>query len=60
MNCLAITENTFDYVLAASAKYPFIYIGESTERLPNSELVEDVEQTIHLWGKRTDRVALLT
>ena len=57
--CLAITDNAFDYVPDASAKYPFIYIGEElTERLPNSELIEDVEQTIHLWGKRTDRGAL--
>ncbi|EKU93365.1 Uncharacterised protein [Alloiococcus otitis] len=51
-----ITDNVYDYLPDASAHYPFIYIGEDeSDHQFNTDRVEDVEQTVHLWGKRTDR-----
>ncbi len=51
-----LTDKVYDYLPDANAHYPFIYIGEDdTEQVSNTDRVEDVEQTVHLWGKRTDR-----
>ncbi|HEP1431133.1 DUF3168 domain-containing protein [Streptococcus pyogenes] len=54
--CLVITKDTYDYIPDASAKYPFIYIGESSN-IPNnnSELMGDIRQTIHVYGELKKR-----
>lgn len=53
------TGDTYDFSPEASAAYPFIYVGEAMDRdMSNSELMGDINQTVHLYGKRTDRLAL--
>ncbi|MBF0747287.1 hypothetical protein IR073_06480 [Gemella sp. 19428wG2_WT2a] len=54
-----ITENTFDYLPDATAKYPFIYFGESFNNEANNvELYGEITQTVHIYGLRTDRKTL--
>ncbi|HEP1482680.1 Uncharacterised protein [Streptococcus pyogenes] len=54
--CLVITKDTYDYIPDASAKYPFIYIGESSNTPNNnSELMGDIRQTIHVYGELKKR-----
>lgn len=54
--CLVITKDTYDYIPDASAKYPFIYIVESSNTPNNnSELMGDIRQTIHVYGELKKR-----
>ncbi|KGR72901.1 DUF3168 domain-containing protein [Streptococcus phocae subsp. salmonis] len=54
--CLIINKDTYDYIPDASAKYPFIYIGESSNSPNNnSELMGDIRQTIHVYGELKKR-----
>lgn len=54
--CLTCTKNTHDYLPDASAKYPFIYIGESSNTPNNnSELMGMIRQTIHIYGELKKR-----
>ena len=53
---LPIIGQTFDYLPEAGTKYPFIYIGEIYNReIPNSELLGEMTQIIHIYGLRTQR-----
>lgn len=49
--CLVVTKDTYDYLPDASAKYPFVYIGEySNTPNNNSELMGSARQTVHVYG----------
>ncbi|HEQ2205920.1 TPA: hypothetical protein ACP0MQ_000024 [Streptococcus pyogenes] len=54
--CLAVTKNTYDYLPNANAKYPFAYIGESSNTPSNnSEMMGVIRQTIHVYGELKKR-----
>src|SRR5574344_2691757 len=47
--------DTYDYLPNAQAKYPFIYIGEqSNTDNSHSDLIGNINQTIHIYGLRTE------
>lgn len=47
---------TFDYLPDTNDRLPFIFVGESTNAVSqNSDLFGRVTQTIHVYGKRTQR-----
>lgn len=52
--------DTYDYLPGAESKYPFIYIGESfTTDTSRSDLNGNMTQTIHIYGKLTDRKTIM-
>lgn len=54
--CLAVTKNTYDYLPNANAKYPFAYIGESSNTPSNnSGMMGVIRQTIHVYGELKKR-----
>ncbi|MFS1663349.1 hypothetical protein [Streptococcus sp. zg-JUN1979] len=57
--CLAIHEDTYDFLPDASAHYPFFFVGEGqfTES-ENLELYGECVQTVHLYGLRQNRSGL--
>lgn len=52
--------DTYDYLPDAQAKYPFIYIGElfNTDN-SRSDLNGNMTQTIHIYGKLTNRKTIM-
>lgn len=52
--------DTYDYLPDAQAKYPFIYIGElfNTDN-SRSDLNGNMTQTIHIYGKLTERKRIM-
>lgn len=50
---------TYDYVPDAQAKYPFLWVdaGHQVE-CENNDLLGTVDQTVRIYGKRTDRKQL--
>lgn len=47
---------TFDYLPETNEKLPFVFVGESMNTVnQNSDLFGRVTQTIHVYGKRTQR-----
>lgn len=56
---LLVTDRTFDYLPDAETQYPFIYIGESSNRdEPNLDLYGNATQTVHVYAERTQRAEL--
>ncbi|AUG50488.1 TPA: hypothetical protein VB744_001426 [Streptococcus pyogenes] len=54
--CLRVTKNTYDYLPNANTKYPFVYIGESSNTPNNnSEMMGMIRQTIHVYGELKKR-----
>ena len=52
--------DTYDYLPGVESKYPFIYIGESfTTDTSRSDLNGNITQTIHIYGKLTDRKRIM-
>ena len=52
--------DTYDYLPNAQAKYPFIYIGEqSNTDNSRSDLIGNINQTIHIYGLRTERKRIM-
>lgn len=52
--------DTYDYLPDAQAKYPFIYIGEqSNTDNSRSDLIGNINQTIHIYGLRTERKRIM-
>lgn len=48
--------DTYDYLPEVQAQYPFIFVGESfTVEEANNDLIGNVTQSIHIYGKRTDK-----
>lgn len=56
---LPFVGKTFDYLPEAGTKYPFIFIGETYDReQSNFDLIGNLNQTIHIYGLRTQRFQL--
>lgn len=56
---LKVTDRTFDYLPDAETKYPFIFIGETSNTdETNLDLFGNAVQTIHLYATRTQRAEL--
>lgn len=54
IECLKHHVGTYDYLPKADTKYPFIYIGNSSDLdQSHSDLLGTVDQTIHIYAKRT-------
>lgn len=50
---------TYDYLPDGQAEYPFAYIGELHSQDRNlTDFMGNIHQTIHLYGTRTQRIAL--
>lgn len=59
MECLKVTDRTFDYLPDAGTQYPFIYVGESDGRdEANFDLFGNTTQTVHIYSTRTQRAEL--
>lgn len=59
LKCQEITNNTYDYLPGSETKYPFIYIGNGNNMYAeNMDEYGRVNQTIHIWGTRTQRKEL--
>ena len=51
--------SVFDYLPDAQTKYPFIFIGASSNNLiPNLDYYGSARQTVHIYAKRTQRSQL--
>ena len=56
---LKVTDRTFDYLPDAGTKYPFIYVGESSNTdETNFDLFGNASQTVHIYAKRTQRTEM--
>lgn len=60
IECLNHHSDTYDYLPKAGTKYPFIYIGNSSDDdgETKADVTGTVNQTIHIYAERTQRNTL--
>ena len=57
VTCLNLGYDTYDYLPAKDAKYPFVFVGEifQQDRHTKSGLFGDIQATVHIYNDRKKR-----